>query len=618
MSAYGCIAIVKAMVSEQSQRWSSIEHGSLVLETMILIRSDVDPTVLAFRLRLADKDNIAIEDPFVLRLHSDQMVSGCAAVSALHVHKASLKGHLNGSDNGGLTRGENEDPHCFQLTALHSDLSVAQALYVESTVVDGLLKRGAPTWERDLKKRTDKFVEDDFVVNDEDEAEKVIRIEPISNHIKRLRADMAIDSGPRTIDYVLTARRSNESDVSDVTGFDEILEEARSTLKSTAREDVVTWRTLRESADGEITLQDSDGASALLDRLLLNQAVESENIEDDGLDDVDETSRLSLHSIALPPVLNLPRFETSGRLKAVSESIHHTWTRPLPDGVSEITRLSKQQLAHRMAAEVTLASLVIRPEPVKTEQPTDSQSQSQSQIQSQNQPQIWDLPVRPGASPSSRATPSIYLEASSQPRSSARSTPFESVPTSPRSSSSRASRTANAALARLSQYTSITPDSAQPGLSRRVNRILDHWTPGADPNTYDWMAARKHFTNLSRREDQEAEGAQMTERERARMQRRTERYVRRQQWEAEEAQRQQVLSSQVPAIASVSQQPGLGRASSQLVPATGAGVGESKSQGQIQGQSQGQSQGVGRLAASQVLPGRHGGRPVRKKRKSGF
>jgi hypothetical protein len=89
------------------------------------------------------------------------------------------------------------------------------------------------------------------------------------------------------------------------------------------------------------------------------------------------------------------------------------------------------------------------------------------------------------------------------------------------------------------------------------------------------------------------------------MQRRTERYVRRQRREAEETARLQLLSSQAPEIV-VGSQPGrLVRALSQHA-AGGA-------------DSQSQSQSQGRLVASQVLTGPHGGRkPAKKKRKSGF
>ena len=559
------------------------------LDTFVFVRSDLDPTVLVYRLNLNDSGGITVTDPTALELSSVAGLTGSAGVSAIHLGMVEIKGSLNDALQRALF---------FNMTTLHKDLSVKQRLHVTSANEDSLPELATPTWKRDLTKSVRNVSDDDFIADDEDDDEtrtRTLSVEPVSNFAMRLREQTQSDPRDWTVHYEHTVRRLNNVDVTDVTDIDEVLEVVQETLTKSEVDKSLPFGIFRELAEGEITLQDIESVSARLEKLLSDHtgALTGATYKDDA-EHEDHGPQLTLRSMTLPSTLRIPGNDPSDRLRATVENILETWTPPATAKISEIVRHSRAQLARRMAIEVCLASLTIRLEDPATEQPPQSQSQTETQSQA------GELPVRPGAPPSSRTTPSLYLEASSQESSSRLPTPSDSASTS-------AVTSPNPALARLSRYTTFTGQPSPPPLPRRLNRVLAHWTLGADPTTYDWASASRHF---SRRDVEEgAEGEELTEKERARLQRRTERYVRRQRREAEETQRMQVLSSQVPEIARGGDlrnlqdlpQPGrLARAGSQLG-------------------SEGQSQSQGQAVASQVLPGRYGGRPAKKKRrKSGF
>ena len=488
---------------------------------------------------------------------------------------------------------------------LHKNFSLKQTLHVTSATEDSRPELTAPTWERNLTKSVRNASDDDFIVDDEDVDEtqtKTLSYEPVSNFAMRLREQQRADPRDWTVHYDHTVRRLNSVDVTDVTDIDEVLEVVQEALKKSEVDNTLPLGIIRELTEGEITLQDIESVSARLDKLISDHAGSLTGVTyKDEAEHEDQGPQLTLRSMVLPSTLRIPDNDPSARLGATVENILEIWTPPATAKISEIVRHSRAQLARRMAIEVSLASLIIRLEDSATEELPPSQSQTETQSQA------WELPVRPGAPPSSRTTPSLYLDASSQESSSRLPTPSDSASTS-------AVTGPNPALARLSRYTTFTGQPSPPPLPRRLNRVLAHWTPGADPSTYDWASASRHF---SRRDAEEGgEGEELTEKERARLQRRTERYVRRQRREAEETQRMQVLSSQVPEIARGRDLQNLPNLPHLPQPGRLATAGS-----QLGGESQNQSQGGSQpqAVASQVLRGRHGGRPAKKKRrKSGF
>ena len=555
---------------------------------MILIRSNIAPTIINYRLNTSNPDNITIRDPNELSLPLEQTSSEVdSRVCALHVKPLSIHSEQDAASSALGDLYIQEDVRFYTLSTLHRDLSVRQHLYWSIPDSRKSAHVEPPSWEQDLTSHVLETSNDDFIANDDEAGESsgaVAHTEPVSAYVQRRCEQRASRSeDPWTISYELTMRQVNDVDVSEVVGMEEILEEARAILQSGSTGESGSIRTLRDLADGEVTALDIEECSNALQEL---QSVEPTSVNAEPLGDVDEvaepTPRLVLRPIDLPPALGFPHLAD---LPSIQDGIVDTWISSLSDDVPDILRSSREALARRIAAELALASQVIRIEEAKEEHVTQSQSQSQSQSQT------WDLPVRHPGAPSSRATPSVYFDASSQPRS-------PSAAPSAITGSSHPSTFIAPEISHLSRYTTFTAKSTPPPLPRRLRRVLSHWTPGTDPAAYDWRGTYRH---LSQRDEDDAEGEEMTEKERRRLQRRTERHVKRQRKEAEESQRLQALSSQAPEIVSASQAAQVTRGNSQT-----PGLVES-------------SQPQGPAMASQILPGRQGGRPpARKKRKSGF
>lgn len=569
---------------------------------MLLIRSDIAPTCISYRINFSHPDRLTIGDPTELTLPlAESHANRNPKILDLHVKQVSVDREHDGLSHSLGSRYLEQDVRFYSIVTLHNDLSVRQTLFFANTISGRAQNVQPPSWESKLIESVVGSSEDDFVVHDDETDgydEGRDRYEPISTFVQQRRGQLKSRLGKDwTVNHEITMRQLNAIEVAEVTDIDEILEEAQRRLESGSVDDVVPMRTLRELAEGEITVRDVKEASAALETLRSAKLIKKETEESDGVEDQPEpNSRLTLRSLELPQSFGIFLADGSERLSSIHSRIIDNWILPLSEDVPDIARLSKETLARRMAAEVALAGQALRVEEVVEEQPTQSQSQNET----------WELPVRPQTGPaSSRATPSVYFDASSQPQSSAQPTRSPSLAASGVTDTSHPSTFSAPETARLGRYTTFSSKPTTPLLPRRLKRVLGHWTLGADPEAYDWMGTSRHF---SQRDDEEAEGDEMTEKERQRMQRRTERYIKRQRREVEESQRQQVLSSQAPEIVSASQRVGTTRADSQPV----ALAGESQSQ------SQSQNQELRPAMASQVLQGRHGGRPARKKRKSGF
>ncbi|TKA73943.1 hypothetical protein B0A49_03153 [Cryomyces minteri] len=166
---------------------------------------------------------------------------------------------------------------------------------------------------------------------------------------------------------------------------------------------------------------------------------------------------------------------------------------------------------------------------------------------------------------------------------------------------------------RLRQYTTFSKATPPPPLPKPLSTVLSHWTLGADPAEYDWAATRQALESESRTANE------MSEAERARIARKAAKLLKRQRRETAAAEAATAASQQGPVVMASQPVGPSGRwsspapldAGSQLV---GPGVQSSQLT---------QSQ---RLPASQVEPGRHGGRqrhtargaPAKKKRAEGF
>ena len=573
----------------------------------MLLRSGVNSTVMSYRLKFSKEEFLALQDPKELPLPATvlgQMTTN--DISDLHFEPISMGSQRIPSNH----RSSRPAYDCiergvrfYSLTTLHHDLSLRQTVYFEEPKTGSSIHLEPVVWKSKLSESVSTPAEVEPIESADiydNVAPSSSRTKPTSAYVQRRTEQASARSGDGwTVNYELSVRRLNDVDVSEVTGTEEIVENVRDLLRNGNSDDAAPIRTVRELVDGEITVRDVEEATERFRELHFIESIAPRTGPVEDVDEEDELpSRLGLRDLPLPPAPN-PDLGYLNSLSSVHQALVENWITPLSDNIPDVIRMSKERLARRIAAEVFLARQVVRLE--KPERGQQSQSQSQSQAQP------WDLPDRPGASPSpSRAPPSLCLNASSQLPPSSLPTPSASAAASTLTGSSSHPSTFSAPeITRLNRYTTFSTP-APPPLPRALNRVLSHWGPGADPATYDWRGTSRQ---LSRHDEQDLGAEEMTEKERRRLRRRTERYVRRQRREAEESQRARVLSSQAPEIVSASQPP----------PALGVGrpVAADSQRDAIAGSSQ--SFGLSQVAVSQVLSGRHGGRrPARKKRRSGF
>lgn len=455
------------------------------------------------------------------------------------------------------------------------------------------LSSEAPTWAVKVTKpeKKAKAVFGGFIVDDPAETAMRAR-EHTSSYVQRRREQ----APPRsildwTVSYERIVQRLNERDKTDFVTIDEAVEEVSNLLLANAQ-DTQPMRSLYEIAGSGLDVQDVAGVSTRLEGLrhLRNEKPVEIHEDIDG-DDHGQNASLEISAVAGAAAYHLLGLHGLGTLSEALGELLPTWT-----ASRELAPvLTRRREVLRIAADLTLASQVLRFRKERLDE----------QVPSQGQQQAWDLPVRPPPAEDLSQAAKLGEDLMSQ-RSQTPVLPTPSASASTVTGSSYPAKFAAPEIDRLSRYTTFSKN-APSALPRALNKVLSHWTIAADPAEYDW---RNTARQVSRR-DEEFEGDEMTEKERRQMQRRTERYIRRQRREVEESQRQRMLSSQAPEIVSASQpteqKQGLRRAESQVSAGVGAAVGSS------------QSYGLGQMAASQVVPGRHGGRPPpRKKRKSGF
>lgn len=550
--------------------------------------------VLLYRVHLLEegKDhNLSISDPIEIEITSD-----CRpGIIDLHIDPAPIttKRSAQGKSSA-ASRYLEQSIRFYAITALHKDLSISQTLF-HSGGNKQTLRIAPPSWEGPLSNSSATVSREAFMVEDnedpETEAYSVALSEPVADFVRHQQDHLRSTARKGwTVNYERVAAKLSETEGLQAEDAVKLIQAAKKIIQSTTASDAAPLRTLRDLGQGELDVGNAEDVTAAIEGLSALQLASqsTEELHDDEMGPRPAT-HLKVDRLTFPASSNIP---ASDNLAAVHQSVLDDWITPLTDEFSESAIFARERLARHVAAEVFLSSYVLRPEPISKNEPGDDSQERQGESQEPSQSQDMDLPVRPSVAPSSRTVRSVYYEASSQPSSQPQSPGQPSASASTITASSRLSSFTAPEIARLSRYTTIS--NPPPPLSRSLHKVLSHWVPGTDPATYDWNSTARRFA----REDEETAESQLPEKERRRLQRRTERYMRRQRREAEESRRQQVLSSQAPAVVTASQ------------PSQEVGGERSFTLPVVQSSQ---------IAASQVVPGRHGGRkPVKKKRKLGF
>jgi RNA polymerase I-specific transcription initiation factor RRN6 len=615
---------VRAKLSMRIRHFRSPEDITLRLTLFrdedalaVIIRSALSPTLVTYHLSVDEQHAVRLHDPAQFRLDFDIAggING-ANVHEFHLQSVATNGKRSAAINKTLAGRLRKDGHRFiALTALKTDLSMATALYLNRPSQAPTERDLHPSWHGGLIGTSAK-IKDSFVVDDDDSVVKDAaesKPEPVANHVKQRKQRAKLFLGSRsTVEYKRVANKI-ERRPTETENVDEVLLQVRDLIGQSPESGVAPMQTLLELSIGELNMSDMDRVSAEIQRLTTMEHSQLPSTPDE-TDDVDRSTRVVLRPIEHISLLGQQSTQQSGsNIIPTYDAIVSHWITPLPPQVPGRVRLAKEQHARRIAAELALASHVLRVEDI--EEPTETQEDTRT---AGSQKQSWDLPMHIASSQTNNPYASqLQSQSQSLPTPSPTGTP--SVTTA----SSRTS-TSSAEISHLAKFTTFTkpPPSTLP---RSLTKILNHWTLGSDPEAYDWVATSRTISQQTREEEADS---QLTEKQRARAHRKAERHIRRQRKEAQASQVQMLASSQMPELVVSASQPQAGGGGGRGD--FGGGGGRSFASAGRQGQGApppsngfggmlGSSQSLGPAAASQAVAGRFGGRPpVKKKRKQGF
>ncbi|EME89210.1 uncharacterized protein MYCFIDRAFT_76564 [Pseudocercospora fijiensis CIRAD86] len=542
----------------------------------ILISSRRAEIAFAYRFSFADFNHITVASP----VQFDLPIALCEVLD-LQIEPVSKIEPRSTDDHSD----QSEEALYMSAFVLRKDRDINSTLLSSSS--DNRKSVGKclllPTWTSTLSASATRLRGDNFVVDDAADGPTPLlqSTMPIARRARRQEQQTIPKQGSRDLELVASALRQP---IHVLHAVDQVLESADATIAQRRESPLQSLHTLASLAKGEIGIVDVQQSSDLLEALGVGVPRAMGHVADIDAQ-LESEQHWKLGHVSLESVVGLEEDLAGRDLQTVYNRLVSLWITPLGEETSGWIRLAKVAIARSLAAEITLASRTLRLErdpgregiaETRTDQGFDSVDNIPIRSQPASSPWAAKHSVPPTPSPT--ATPSVTT------------------------ASSHRSSLAAPELYRLSKYTTFSKPSPMV-LPRPLAKVLTHWEVGADPTEYNWSSTSK---DIARQEEEEEQNEEMTEKERQRARRRAERHIRRQRKEAAASQAHQLASSQAPEILSASQPIAPIKAESQPSHITGSS----------------QSQNFGASAsniASQVVPGRFGGRPPpKKKRKSGF
>ncbi|KEQ64564.1 uncharacterized protein M437DRAFT_82578 [Aureobasidium melanogenum CBS 110374] len=552
------------------------------MDVVVLIKSSLSPLATSHRftadesspqfLRIADATQLVLPE-----LPSTATASPAALTFQIQPVQYGESGHHEQPSGPGKTY-QDSFVRFFVTTAITSDMAVVQKLYYAfPSTVDGssLPKVLHPDWHGRLIHSRPRLQETGFI-------EKSKVIQGLTN--TREEQDETVSSHPDTLKstkdnwtmvYELAHARTTSA-ASQTEEFSRALARVNRALEaSEAFENGHTL--LSEICDNQTLIPDIDQAATEFSNLVSSRSQHDEDMQ--GVDQKLQLARISSNS-----ALNLG-LNSDPDLTAVYDTIIAHWLTPLSQTVPGRVRLVKEQLARRIAAEICLASHVIRQTPVR---PSEEETAAETQATEDDFSSQTNFPQSSLPTPSPTATPSL---------------------TTVTSLSSHPSTLVSSEFARLRRYTTFSSEKPTPApLPKGLTNTLAHWTLDGNPDDYDWLAVQREQEKKAEEEDED-----LTPKERARLKRRAERMLLKQRRESQKASAMDFASSQVPGIVSASQ-PAFATPSRSEAPKVPQSARAASQGTQLLASSQAQPN----MFTSQVQPGRFGGKPAKKKRKVGF
>ncbi|KAL9089602.1 MAG: hypothetical protein Q9165_005634 [Trypethelium subeluteriae] len=606
--------------------------------TILLLYSRANTLVTAFWLSIDEENSlpISVSDPVRIplpsSLFSDQSSkeAGSLTIKSVSIDRMNYRktNFIRNRDGVPTVWDEykNAGVRFYKLLVLLSDLSVRTSVYsVIANAGDGVDMRLhtagfeilQPQWRKKATLTDKKAAAEDFVVGNslgKDDTEDAVR--PYKPPQWRQKtAGLRIEDN--SIDHLI-----HDDNTWDFTR-----------LYCQVMKDAGMRRNLKDVLDDirSVTMQDSSMKEATIPKYLsedLSPMLAIDNVGDDDNDDSDDDNELArtISAVAVDQLIDL--HENIPNLSGTYKKIREDWITPLVSKISSETVSASDSRTKSVAAEICLASLYI---PAKG--PNQSQAQSQdthnpSSTPGFSQPSQFSLPVRSSQpNPQQRTTQPSRSQLPNPPTTSqsslTRPTPPPPPPPPPPA--------ADPSATHLSHYAPI-PAPLPPPLPTRLARLLAHWDPATNPAHYDWEATTARLrATLTRQGRQEAAAQRAYEARREKRNERVLRQVGRKVGGGGESSQVGVPSSSlrlrgVPGFTGAASQPGVGGGGSQQGKGKGKGEGSAGTQGAEAATQLSQEQSVvaqGLAVASQVEPGRFGGRglqPARKKvkRAQGF
>ncbi|KAG9607390.1 hypothetical protein KCV04_g18328, partial [Aureobasidium melanogenum] len=487
------------------------------IDVVVFIKSSLSPLATSYRfmpddsspqfLRSADATQLVLPE-----LTSNTTDSPAALTFQIQPVQYGESGHHEQSSGPGKIY-QDSSVRFFVTTAITSDMAVVQKLYYAfpSTVDMSSLPRVLPpNWHGRLVHSGPRLQETGFIEQSNvDQGLANTREEQdatVSSHVVTLKST----KDNWTMVYELAHARTTSA-ASQTEDFSRMLVRVDQILKtSEASENGHTL--LSEVCDNQTLIPDIDQAATEFNNMVSSRSQDYEDMQ--GVDQKLQLARISSNS-----AMNLG-LNRDMDLTTVYDTIIAHWLTPLSQAVPGRVRLVKEQLARRIAAEICLASHVLRQPPVgRSEEETTAETQAtEDDFSSQTNFPQSSLPT-----PSPTATPSL---------------------TTVTSLSSHPSTLVSSEYARLRRYTTFSLEKPTPApLPKGLTNTLAHWTLGGNPDEYDWLVVQRKQEKKAEEEDED-----LTPKERARLKRRAEKMLLKQRRESQKASAMDFASSQVPGI----------------------------------------------------------------------
>ncbi|KAI9691851.1 MAG: hypothetical protein M1822_007923 [Bathelium mastoideum] len=614
-------------------------------ETVLFLYSHINSLITAFRFKMDGKTSIpvSVTDPVRVLLPSallTQFSSGRTsspiidkiAIYPVQYREKPLVGHLKrlpGTWDEYKTRGE----RFYKVLIQQSNLSVRSLLYRVVSGAQGQskmlgpvqsLKIQQPTWKRLHSLSAQRLLMEEFAVPDGllmDDDEDVVK--PYKSPHWRQWLNQFLRADESQADKLLESPASKYTRL-----YARILADAgTSTQLQNSLTRIRAEAIQRDQGIGASVVKLWSDYLTLLPRVdnineitsMLQGHLRSQH---EAIRAADESSLQVIASIS-GNTLNLSLGAPRGTpdLSTAYTEMKTNWIDPMAANISELSFPASDRTAKSIAAEVYMATLyTLSSKPNQKEsQSQDGDPGDQSSTAGSGQ---FILPMR--SSPQSVAERPVSQALAPQNTSS--SSISQPNVSNGHSGSVELSPTTDPSAIRLSRY--VHMDSPPPQLPARLSKILAHWEIGLDPAEYNWEATSERMRTVTRHGLQEAEEQRIREEE---QQKRKERLLRKVGRKADgESHEQPRPSKQRVERGFASSQPKTtgrgfdrpdeprGADSSQqiAIPSSTQAMSIATQQSQSQSQSQAQEQRPSLAVASQVEPGRFGGRgPLAVKKK---